>query len=163
MNIMNKQKELEIGGISFGLTSGVITTLGMIVSLTSATGSKVAIMAAILTVAISDALADALGMHLSEESRLDEKEKPVWKITEFTFLGRFLFSIIFLIPFMFLSIINARNISVLIGLLLILALAIYIEKRRHEKPFMPVVKHLLITIIILAISHFIGKGIGALV
>lgn len=69
----NKTRELELGGMSFGISGGVITTLGMIVGLDQATSSKTAVIAAILTIAIADSLSDALGMHLSEESRLDEK------------------------------------------------------------------------------------------
>ena len=32
---MRENKELEIGGLAFGLTSGIITTLGLIVELTA--------------------------------------------------------------------------------------------------------------------------------
>jgi hypothetical protein len=55
-------------GVSFGLTSGVITTLGLIVGLHSGTHSKIAVISGILTIAIADAMSDALGMHISEES-----------------------------------------------------------------------------------------------
>ena len=57
-------------GLGFGLTSGVITTLGLIVGLDASTGSRFAILAGILAIAVSDSLSDALGMHISEESTL---------------------------------------------------------------------------------------------
>ena len=45
-------------GFSFGLTSGVITTLGMIVGLETATSSKLAVVAGIVSVAIADAFSE---------------------------------------------------------------------------------------------------------
>jgi len=54
--------------MSFGLTSGIITTLGLIVGLHSGTHSKLAVIGGILTIAMADALSDALGIHVSEES-----------------------------------------------------------------------------------------------
>jgi hypothetical protein len=42
-------------GISFGLTSAVITTLGLMVGLHSGTHSKIVVLAGILTIAIADA------------------------------------------------------------------------------------------------------------
>ena len=47
-------------GMSFGLTSGIITTLGLIVGLHSGTHSKLAVIGGILTIAMADAFSDAL-------------------------------------------------------------------------------------------------------
>jgi len=54
-------------GISFGLTSAVITTLGLMVGLHSGTGSRLVVLGGILTIAIADAFSDALGIHISEK------------------------------------------------------------------------------------------------
>ncbi|TKS61160.1 MAG: membrane protein [Nitrospira sp.] len=56
-------------GLSFGLTSGVITTLGLMVGLHSGTHSRAIVIGGILTIAIADAMSDALGIHVSEESK----------------------------------------------------------------------------------------------
>ena len=61
-------KESLRTGISFGLTSAIITTLGLMVGLHSGSGSKIVVLAGILTIAIADAFSDALGIHVSEES-----------------------------------------------------------------------------------------------
>jgi len=55
-------------GISFGLTSGTITTLGLMIGLNSGTNSRGIIIGGILTIAIADSLSDALGIHISEEA-----------------------------------------------------------------------------------------------
>ena len=55
-------------GFSFGLTSGIITTLGLIVGLYSGTGSKTIVLAGIIVIAVADALSDSVGIHISEEA-----------------------------------------------------------------------------------------------
>ena len=55
-------------GLGFGLTSGVITTLGLLVGLNAGTHSKKIVLGGILLIAIADALSDALGIHISEEA-----------------------------------------------------------------------------------------------
>ena len=74
-------------GLSFGLTSGVIATLGLMVGLYSTTQSQLAVVGAILTISIADAFSDALGIHVSQETdskySLKEKKKalkdyPLW-------------------------------------------------------------------------------------
>ncbi|MBW1983250.1 MAG: hypothetical protein JRI53_00900, partial [Deltaproteobacteria bacterium] len=42
-------------GISFGLTSGTITTLGLMVGLHSGTHSRMVVIGGILTIAVADA------------------------------------------------------------------------------------------------------------
>jgi hypothetical protein len=55
-------------GLSFGLTSGIITTLGLMVGLHAFSGSKLVVVGGILTIAIADACSDALDIHLAEEA-----------------------------------------------------------------------------------------------
>ena len=62
-------------GICFGLTSAVITTLGLMVGLHSGTHSRLVVLGGILTIAIADAFSDALGIHMSEESETPTRPK----------------------------------------------------------------------------------------
>jgi ABC-type uncharacterized transport system permease subunit len=62
-------------GIGFGLTSGIITTLGLIVGLHSGTHSVNIIISGILIIAIADSFSDALGVHISEESENSNSNK----------------------------------------------------------------------------------------
>ena len=68
-------------GISFGLTSAVISTLGLMVGLHSGTGSKKVILAGVITIAIADAFSDALGIHVSEESENVHTNRQIWGAT----------------------------------------------------------------------------------
>jgi vacuolar iron transporter family protein len=76
-------------GISFGLTSAVITTLGLMVGLHSATGSRLAVLGGVLTIAIADAFSDALGIHVSEESECIHTTRQTWGATIATFVTKF--------------------------------------------------------------------------
>ena len=68
-------------GATFGLTSGVITTLGLIVGLHAGTHSTAVIVGAIITIAIADAFSDALGIHVHEESENVHTADQIWAAT----------------------------------------------------------------------------------
>ena len=55
-------------GFSYGTTSEIITTLGLLIGLSSSTNSKGIILTGILIIAFADAFSDGLGMLVSEES-----------------------------------------------------------------------------------------------
>jgi hypothetical protein len=77
-SIILEEYETNERSISFRnrirITSGVITTLGLIVGLNSGTASKEIIIAGVLTIAIADSLSDALGMHISQEAEIGNKK-----------------------------------------------------------------------------------------
>ena len=76
-------------GLSFGLISAVITTLGLMVGLHSSTHSKIIVIGGILLIAIADAFSDAMGIHFSEESENVHSAKEIWVSTVFTFICKF--------------------------------------------------------------------------
>lgn len=155
---MKRIKELEIGGIAFGLTSGIITTLGLIIGLNSATGgSRLAIIAAIFSIAIADSLSDAIGIQLSEESRLDEKDKPAGIIALFTFIGKFIFSLIFVLPMLFLTIKSAIIVSIILGILLISLETAFIAMREKKPIFKQILNHVSLTLAVIILSYIVGQ------
>ena len=94
---MNIRHSLETG-ISFGLTSGVITTLGVMVGLNSTTHSRLAVAGGIVVIAIADAFSDALGIHMSEEFEAKHSPLEVWLATISTLFSKIIFASIFIIP-----------------------------------------------------------------
>ena len=60
-------------GLFFGATSGVITTIGLIVGLNSGTRSITAVLGGILVIAVADAMSDALGIHLANDHDLPDQ------------------------------------------------------------------------------------------
>ncbi len=147
-------------GISFGLTSGVITTLGVMIGLDAATSLRLAVIGGILTVAISDAFSDALGMHVSQESNENNNHDEVWQATFATFFSKLIIALTFLIPVLLLNLQTAILVNIIYGLLLISASSYLLAKSRKESPLNVIAEHLTITVIVIAITYYAGKLIA---
>ena len=148
-------------GFSFGLTSGIITTLGLIVGLHSGTHSRPVIIGGILTIAIADAFSDALGIHISEESENKHTTIEIWESTLSTFVAKFLFAMTFVIPTLFLSLTTAIIVSVVWGLSLLGIFSFYIAKEQKVKPWKVIMEHLFIALAVVGITHYVGDWIGS--
>lgn len=102
-------------GIGFGLTSGVITTLGMLIGLSAISESKAIIVGGIISIAIADAASDALGIHIAEESHEKSEARHIWTATISTFISKFVIASSFLVPLLFLDMRLAVPVCVLWG------------------------------------------------
>ena len=149
-------------GVSFGLASGIITTLGLLVGLQAGSGSRTVVLAGIATIALADALSDALGMHLAEESTSGEN-KGVWQVMGSTFLAKLVFALTFIIPTITLPLQQAVIASIIWGALLIIALSLWIARDQHERPWQVVAEHLVIATVVVACSWLIGSFISSIV
>lgn len=147
-------------GFSFGLTSGIITTLGVIVGLHSSTHSTLVVIGGIVIIAIADALSDALGIHISEESEIKHPTKDIWESTISTFLSKFVFALTFIIPFLLFSLSAAIIASVIWGFSLITMFSLYLAKQQNLKPYKVVLEHLVISITVVVITHYIGEWVA---
>jgi len=153
-------KESLKTGISFGLTSGVITTLGLMVGLHSGTHSKLAVMGGILMIAIADAFSDALGIHVSEESENVHTRREVWASTISTFLSKFIFALTFGIPVLLFELSVAILVSVAWGLGTLAILSYKIAMSQGKKPWSVISEHLVIALAVVIITHFVGDWIS---
>ncbi len=147
-------------GFYFGITSGIITTLGLMVGLSSGTHSKLAVIGGILTIAIADALSDALGIHISEESESKHTTKEIWESTFSTFLSKLIFASTFVIPVLLLSLTTAVIVSIVWGLSILGFFSFYIAKDQKVKPWNAVIEHLIIALVVIVITHYVGYFIG---
>ena len=148
--------------ISFGLTSAVITTLGLMVGLHSGTHSKIVVLAGILTIAIADAFSDALGIHVSEEADNTNTAKQIWGATVATFLTKFLVAMTFVVPVLLLSLSAAIVVNLIWGMSILSVLSYIIAKSQGESPWKIVGEHLLIAIVVIGITHWVGDWIGTI-
>jgi VIT1/CCC1 family predicted Fe2+/Mn2+ transporter len=149
-------------GVSFGLTSAVITTLGLMVGLQSGTHSKIVVLAGILTIAIADAFSDALGIHVSEEAENKHTTKQIWAATISTFLAKFLFAMTFVLPVILFTLSTAIVVSLIWGLSILSLLSYIIAKTQNEPPWKIVAEHLLISIVVIGLTHWVGDWLGKL-
>ncbi|MEJ2298500.1 MAG: hypothetical protein P8X94_08375 [Woeseiaceae bacterium] len=148
-------------GLFFGATSGVITTIGLIVGLNSGTRSIIAVLGGILVIAVADAMSDALGIHLAEEADPETDHSHVWSATVMTFLTKFVFSISFTVPLLLLPLGPAVVASVIWGLLVIVVLSYFLAKSQEERPLFIIGEHLGIAIVVIVLSHYIGVWVAA--
>lgn len=149
-------------GITFGLTSAVITTLGLMVGLHSGTHSRLVVLGGILTIAIADAFSDALGIHVSEEAENVHTVKQIWAATIATFLAKFLFALTFSAPVLLLPLSTAIWVSLIWGMSILAILSYVIAKSQGETPWKIVGEHILIALVVIGITHFVGDWVGAL-
>ena len=148
-------------GLFFGATSGVITTIGLIVGLNSGTQSITAVLGGILVIAVADAMSDALGIHLAEEADPNTDQGHVWAATIMTFVTKFVFSISFAVPLLLLPLTTAVGVSVVWGLLVIVILSYFLARSQDESPLYIIGEHLGIAVLVLVLSHFIGVWVAA--
>jgi VIT1/CCC1 family predicted Fe2+/Mn2+ transporter len=157
-----KIKESFMVGFNFGLTSGAITTMGVMVGLYAGTNSVKIVIGGILTIAIADAFSDALGMHVHEESENVHTPREVWESTLATFLSKFLFSLTFLIPLFIFPMKLAVIISLLWGLNMVAFLSHLMAKEQGILPRKVILEHVAISIIVIIVTQVVGHWVSGL-
>ena len=148
-------------GLSFGLTSGIITTLGLMVGLHAGTDSRLVVIGGILTIAVADAFSDALGIHISEESENKHTQREIWEATLSTFLSKFVFALTFVAPVLLLPLSTAIVVSVVWGLLVLSVLSLIIAREQGETPWKIVAEHVVIAMVVIVITHYVGDFISS--
>ncbi|MBU0686871.1 MAG: VIT1/CCC1 transporter family protein [Candidatus Margulisbacteria bacterium] len=148
-------------GFSFGLTSGIITTLGLMVGLSSSTNSKLVVIGGILTIAIADAFSDALGIHVSEESENKHTTKEIWESTLATLFSKFIFALTFVIPVLLFNLVTAQIVSVIWGLAMLSIFSYSMANLQKENPWKVVGEHVMIALVVIVLTHYVGDWIAA--
>lgn len=146
-------------GLGFGITSGIITTLGLIVGLNAGTKSKLAILGGILAIAIADSFSDALGVHVAKEFENKASTREIWESTLVTLLSKFIMAIIFAIPIFIFPLSFAINFDIILGVLLLGTFSYVIARERKVKAWHVIAEHLFIAIIVIFMSQFVGDWI----
>ena len=147
-------------GISFGCTSGVITTLGLMVGLHSGTNSVPAVVGGIITIAIADAFSDALGIHISQESTNTQSGGHVWAATGATFLSKFFIALTFVFPVLYFDFFVAIIFSLIWGLLVLTVLSYRIARYQNQNPLRVILEHIFIALAVVVATHFVGHWVG---
>ncbi len=131
------------------------------VGLNSGTHEKLAVLGGILTIAIADAMSDAFGIHISEESENVHSTKEIWEATISTFIYKFIFALSFVVPILLFPLNTAVIIGAIWGLLVLCVYSYFIGKTQEKsnKEFSKwrvVGEHLLAGIIVIIVTHFVG-------
>jgi len=151
-------KPTFLKGLSFGLTSGIITTLGMIIGLGSGTNSPNIVIIGIISLAIADSFSDAMGVHLLEESNSSTTNKNIKEVTFSTFLFKFIFASSFIIPILLVKdFYFSLLIDIIWGMFSLGLLSYFLAKNRGSSPAKTIIEHLLIAIAVIILTYFIGQ------
>lgn len=147
-------------GISFGATSGIITTLGLMMGLHSGTHSSLVVIGGILTIAIADAFSDALGIHVSEESENIHTPQQIWIATISTFIAKFIFASSFIIPVLLFKLNTAVKVNILWGLSVLTLVSYKMAEKQNVKPWKVILEHVSIAVVVIIITHYVGEWIA---
>jgi VIT1/CCC1 family predicted Fe2+/Mn2+ transporter len=147
-------------GISFGLTSGVITTLGLIVGLHSGTHSTLAVTGGVLTIAVADAMSDALGIHIAEESNPRRSSHRVWQATLATFAAKLVMALTFLVPLLLFTLGTAIVVSIVWGFAVLSLLSWRLARVQGTPAWRVIGEHLLIAAIVVVATHLLGDWLA---
>jgi VIT1/CCC1 family predicted Fe2+/Mn2+ transporter len=143
-------------GYFFGTTSGVITTAGLMTGLYAGTHSLVAVLGGTFVIAVSDALSDALGIHLAHESDANATTRSVWLATFTTFVTKLVVSSSFAIPLLLFSLNTGILVALAGGLVVLVLLSVHLARIQRTPALPVVVEHVAIAIAVVAVSHGVG-------
>ena len=143
-------------GCGFGITSGVITTLGLISGLHSGTNDKLAVLVGIIVLAVADSLSDAIGIHISEEAENEHSTHELWQSAFFTFVSKLLVAFSFVIPLQLFDLYTSILVSVFWGALLISVFSYLMAKSQKQNPAKVIAEHVIIMIAVVVVAHYIG-------
>lgn len=147
-------------GVSFGLSSVVLTVLGSVVGINASTSSRLAVIGAIAMIAIADAVSDSLAIHISEESDENNSDEQVWTSTFATLITKFIIAITFVVPVIFLTLNQAILVDIIWGFILITGISYYIAKEQKKTAWKVIGEHVGIGILIVVVTNFVGGWIG---
>lgn len=149
-------------GLSFGLASGVITTLGLMVGLNAGTSSKMVVLGGILTIAIADSMSDAMGIHMSEESENVHTAKEIWLSTFTTFIAKLIIALTFVVPLLLFKLQTAVFVSIIWGFVLIIFSTYFTAKKQKKSIIGPILEHIVVATMVLVATNFVGQAIADL-
>ncbi len=146
---------------SFGATSSIVTSLGLVFGLLESSNPKASIIGALLLIAVADNVADSLGFHIYRESTSVQSER-VSIFTISNFLTRFGITGFFVVLFAFLPLQIAALSCIVFGLAVLSFLSYLIGIHRKTHPLREIFIHLGVAIPVILISHFMGQLIFSL-
>ncbi len=157
MQVLLSSLVSKLGRFSFGIASGVLTTLGIIIVLDTSTISRVAIIAGIVAVAVADSMSDAFGVYSLKKSERGTSQKNAIGAAFATFLGKVFCATTFIIPFLMTPIDVAVKISILWGIILLVLVNFEIAVIQRESIWKTIVLNVFLAMLVMVISYYAGS------
>jgi hypothetical protein len=143
---------------SFGSTSAIVTSMGVIIGLGAATARTATIVSSLLIFAVADNISDSLSIHMYQEAeKLDERS--AFRATLTNFVARLLITLSFVMIAMLLAYPYAGIVALVWGFLLLTGLSYALAMERCVSPMAEIGKHLGVAVLVIAASRVIGSWI----
>jgi hypothetical protein len=148
-------------GLSFGIVSSAMTVLGISLGMWSSNQGIKAIIASIIGLSISNALADGFSMYMSNKAiQKDTHDKNIaFKSAATTSFVEFILPFIFLLPFLLYKQKTAILLNTILGVILVGGMGIYVSKLNHrsdEETVMDTATYISITFLIMGLTYLSG-------
>lgn len=146
---------MDVRQLSFGGTSAIVTSMGLIVGLNAAAVSRSAVFGSLLIVAIADNLADSLSVHIYQESER-MAERRALRTTAANFVTRLCVSLTFAAILLAVPAPVSVYLSLAWGFLILSGLSILVARARGIRAVPEVLTHVCVAIVVIVVSRVLG-------
>ena len=153
---------LKLLTVSFGATSAIVTSMGVIIGFGAGAISKSPIIAGLLIVGLADNLTDSLSIHIYQESERLE-QRAAFRAAIGNFATRLIISLTFVALVFSFSSTNMLLACLAWGALLLTSLTWLVAKNRNANVATELLKHLTVAAAVVAASFSTGNLISAYV
>jgi hypothetical protein len=141
---------------SFGCTSAIVTSMGVIIGLGAATARTATIVSSLLIFAVPDNISDSPSIHMHQAAeRLDERSASRATLTNF--VARLLIALSFVMIVMLLAYPYAGIVGLVWGFLLLTGVSYTLALARGVSTMPEIGKHLGVAVLVIAASRAIGS------
>ena len=117
----------------------------------------------VLTIAVADALSDALGIHVHEESENEHSPREIWVSTLATLVTKFAMAASFLLPLMTLQLSHAIVASIAWGAVVLTIISFFLARDQHIHSAKVISEHLGIATLVVVLTHLLGAWAARLI
>jgi len=153
---------LRLPTVSFGATSAIVTSMGLIIGFGAAGISKPTIIAGLLIVGLADNVTDSLSIHIYQESERLE-QRAAFRATIGNFATRLIISLSFVVLVFSFSGTNTLRACLLWGVVLLASLTWLVARSRNANVPTEILKHLAVAAVVISASLATGKFISTYV
>lgn len=148
-----------ITDLTFGVTSGLMTAVGILIGVYSANPSKLFVASALLALAISDSPSEAFAMY---NSKISEGSSPAMamKYALCAMSGNIIIPLVFLLPLFFLTLSATVSFNLILAAVILITLSTAHSLANQESVFKNVSKNLLLAVGIVVAAHLAGNFVA---
>jgi predicted adenylyl cyclase CyaB len=146
----------RVGELVFGITSGVLTTIGVLVGVHSATSSRLSVIAAVAAIAVADSCSDAFGMYMAKASERGGSARQALRFALGTLAGKAVLPLTFIVPLLLLPLNVAVWVDLAWGALVLVLLSAEQAVVEQRPVGWRIARNLGLAVVILANSALAG-------